>query len=538
MPDESIKLTLDLADSTAKAKELDKALEEVGNAAESAATKGDKLTKSSGSSARAMLELSRGVQDFAAAGILGMVNNVEGLALSLGLGAGVAGTATLAIVALQLLTPALKTLGESFSDQGALDEAKALDKLSEEASKLKDRLDELTGAHTARARALAEENQVLERKVKLEEQARENAARAAREETERQVKAKAMEGTPSLEEQRQIPSEKARADELKKIVGGNPEAADIRTAAEAAYAPSAGDQYEAAIQALGREHKRLEGSGIAFAGRKQRDIERQVRALRAAQAAGTSPEEAFGALPPTSRQMASEAQGPGVERGHRDADRLLGQFYAGDADALRRIISLMPEGTLREGMERLTPDAQMRQRMRDIGGTLRNFGRKAMDKAATEGAKRAKAEQDRRKKEAERKAKEAERKAKEAEQQRARAAAERARNKAKQTDAILKGNADRVKEEERRNRESVALSRRIGRAAARPSARIPDGHLPLMAPGPLGPEQLMQMAETQKQLAENQAALMRLQREAAAAAAHAKSVGRQLRRPLANDGWN
>lgn len=71
----------------------------------------DKAARKSGSGmvgfGQAMLQGSRAVQDFQAAGLMGMVNNVEGLAAALGLGAGLSGVATLAFVALQVLGPKL-----------------------------------------------------------------------------------------------------------------------------------------------------------------------------------------------------------------------------------------------------------------------------------------------------------------------------------------------------------------------------------------------------------------------------------------------
>jgi len=60
---------------------------------------------------QAMLQGSRGVQDFAAAGIPGMVNNVESLATAMGLGASAAGGLTLAFVGVELIMknwPAIK----------------------------------------------------------------------------------------------------------------------------------------------------------------------------------------------------------------------------------------------------------------------------------------------------------------------------------------------------------------------------------------------------------------------------------------------
>ena len=377
----------------AEAKAAEEAARALGHQ-EAAAKKVGKATeevaKSSGSSARSLLELGRGIQDFQAAGLNGVVNNFEGLALALGLGSGVAGMATIAAVAIQSLMPQIKKLADSFSDEGAVAEAKAISALSEEADKLKEKLRELAGAHTERAKAMREDNLALERKIKLEEEARKNAEAAFKEETERQAKARAMERAPSLEEQRAMPAEKARAAELKKIIGGDPEAQAIREAAEAANSPDAATRYDAALRALGRERQRVEGSGASGAARTVRQIEREMKEFRAAQAAGKSPEEAIAALPPYLQEFARKAIGEREEAGHRDANRLLGQFYEGDPAALRGVIGLLPPGTLREGLERLTPQAQMGQRMKDIRGTLEGFARRVDDKTATEGAKRAK----------------------------------------------------------------------------------------------------------------------------------------------------
>ena len=40
------------------------------------------MARSKGAASRALLDISRGVQDFSAAGIMGVVNNVEGIARS------------------------------------------------------------------------------------------------------------------------------------------------------------------------------------------------------------------------------------------------------------------------------------------------------------------------------------------------------------------------------------------------------------------------------------------------------------------------
>jgi hypothetical protein len=59
----------------------------------------------------AMLTAGRMVDDFSAAGLRGIVNNFESMAMALGLGGGVAGVVTIAAVAMNLLLPRLKEMG-------------------------------------------------------------------------------------------------------------------------------------------------------------------------------------------------------------------------------------------------------------------------------------------------------------------------------------------------------------------------------------------------------------------------------------------
>lgn len=69
-----------------------------------------KATSSAANMNMAILQASRGIQDFQAAGLNGMINNVEGIASAFGVGAGVAGAVTLAAVAIQSLSPAISSV--------------------------------------------------------------------------------------------------------------------------------------------------------------------------------------------------------------------------------------------------------------------------------------------------------------------------------------------------------------------------------------------------------------------------------------------
>jgi hypothetical protein len=78
------------------------------------------MQRSKGAASRALLDVSRGVQDFASAGIMGIVNNVEGIARSTAtamgksaqMAAGIAGGLTLVAVGIQVASPLLRQLSE------------------------------------------------------------------------------------------------------------------------------------------------------------------------------------------------------------------------------------------------------------------------------------------------------------------------------------------------------------------------------------------------------------------------------------------
>jgi hypothetical protein len=87
------------------------------------------------------------------------------------------------------------------------------------------------------------------------------------------------------------------------------------------------------------------------------------------------------------RVEAERAAGQAEMRG--EAESLMGRFAAGDVDALKGVIQLMPEGTLRERLERMTPRAELRQRFANVGETLRGFGKRVQEKTAAEARQRA-----------------------------------------------------------------------------------------------------------------------------------------------------
>lgn len=74
------------------------------------ASESTKLEASSKRSGMAVLELSRGIEDFAVAGVRGAMNNIPGMLMSFGAGAGLAGVASLAAVGVTTLTKVIDGL--------------------------------------------------------------------------------------------------------------------------------------------------------------------------------------------------------------------------------------------------------------------------------------------------------------------------------------------------------------------------------------------------------------------------------------------
>jgi hypothetical protein len=111
----------------------------------------------------AMLQASRGIQDFQAAGIMGMVNNIEGLSMALGLGAGLSGVATLAFVALQVLLPMFRNMGDDAAE--ATDE---IEKLNAQIKEMEKKPIKLEADYEAIAQAKSEVEMLTKAKDALD----------------------------------------------------------------------------------------------------------------------------------------------------------------------------------------------------------------------------------------------------------------------------------------------------------------------------------------------------------------------------------
>jgi hypothetical protein len=183
--------TYELADDV---KIVDMAMEELardvakGTAAAEASTRAhDRLGKSlqgaKGGAAnlgRSMLESGRIVQDFAQGGIPGILNNIEGMTVALGLGAGMAGALTVVGVVAHLAGPKLLEFGKSlFETRNQIPEATDALKRMEDAIKANEKALEklrentrLSNSELKEFQRLTSENAELEKRVAAEKERR------------------------------------------------------------------------------------------------------------------------------------------------------------------------------------------------------------------------------------------------------------------------------------------------------------------------------------------------------------------------------
>ena len=121
-------------------------LAEFNTVAVAAAGSVDKVAKGWGNSGMAMMNLGRIVQDFQGGGLLGITNNMEGMAMALGLGGGIAGAATLAAVALgcdDAPMPQIKALAASLGGSRTKTEAEAMKELADQTDRTAAETDKL-----------------------------------------------------------------------------------------------------------------------------------------------------------------------------------------------------------------------------------------------------------------------------------------------------------------------------------------------------------------------------------------------------------
>jgi hypothetical protein len=315
------------------------------------------LKGTGGANGQGIIGLSYGLQDIITVlsygggwqrALMSATNNITPMLAGLGMGPGMAGALGLLVTVLTAAIPLVQSLGDKLglSSEGVRLATEALTKANEE---LRKKYEELSAASDKEVKALKAENEALavgvklkERQGELDEQALKNRTRPIEEETKRQVAAKAMEGAPSVDQQRRAGGQKARADEIKKIVGGDPEAQAIR---------------QAVIDALEWHLSTQENPTGGW------------------------------------------EQGARREEANKRANKLLGDFYAGDPESLKKVMGMLhplmeTQGRVRRDLEQLTPEAQNAQRGRNLAGIGGNFMRRVAEANAAEAKRRRDAQTD------------------------------------------------------------------------------------------------------------------------------------------------
>jgi hypothetical protein len=136
--DQTVRLIVDMGPSATNIGEAEQKLERLGQAATGASSKMAGFGQSA-------LQAGRVVQDFTQGGIAGILNNIEGLSMALGGGAGLAGVMTIVGVAAFLLKDKIKALTDVFSEgkDKIPETTDRLERLTESLKKNKEATDEL-----------------------------------------------------------------------------------------------------------------------------------------------------------------------------------------------------------------------------------------------------------------------------------------------------------------------------------------------------------------------------------------------------------
>lgn len=228
------KTTADLA----AAKQVKDSIDGIANAQNKASGSGRNM-------GNAMLQASRGLQDFAAAGLPGIINNVEGIAAGLGMGAGIAGAATVAAVAIQAIGPHIlnlinalipldDALGKTAAklEQDAVEAGQAyvaaVDNAGKQTKAFEDRL-------KAEQTALDNVNTAIDRQVKLLEARAKIQAMIADAQTQGRIEDIKASGLPPQEEARRIAEEQIKAQQQKAAIEEK-QRQDAMTGAQGKYA--------------------------------------------------------------------------------------------------------------------------------------------------------------------------------------------------------------------------------------------------------------------------------------------------------------
>jgi hypothetical protein len=208
--DELIRLVLQLTGS----KDIDEAagkLDNLKTKLEKADDASKALNKTSGNTGQSLLQTGRVVQDFAQGGLGGVLNNIEGLTMALGLGSGLAGVFTVLGVAALTLGPSIKSAFKSLID-GSNEVPKSTDQVTAMTVALKqnkEALEELSKQQSLTNTELKEFNRLTDESIELEKKVEEAKAK----------KAQAAK-LDALRPQGAADAERERATELEATFGG------------------------------------------------------------------------------------------------------------------------------------------------------------------------------------------------------------------------------------------------------------------------------------------------------------------------------
>jgi hypothetical protein len=193
------------------AKKLEQDLDDIKQKADTLKTSTDEVKKSTVNMGRSMLESGRIVQDFAQGGIPGILNNIEGLTLALGLGSGLAGVLTIVGVGIAFLGPKIKEWAESLGsgEEKTKDWGTALQQLDRDLAATKKELEEYTKKQALTNDEVERANELSAKQVELEEK---KTAEAKKQADIKKLMALKPEG---VEE-----AEKERAKQLQAAIGG------------------------------------------------------------------------------------------------------------------------------------------------------------------------------------------------------------------------------------------------------------------------------------------------------------------------------
>ena len=166
--DEVIRLILELKKSPGN-EEIVKNLEQLKTKLEDTDKAAQKASHGVAGMGQSFLQSGRVIQDFAQGGIPGILNNIEGLTMALGLGSGLAGILTIAGVAAFTAGPAIKSFFQGLADGSNKipETTNKVEGLNEKLKDNKERLEELRKSQTLTNTELKEYNRLTGENITL-----------------------------------------------------------------------------------------------------------------------------------------------------------------------------------------------------------------------------------------------------------------------------------------------------------------------------------------------------------------------------------